>query len=604
MAQDVNSNRQFIIGGFFVLVTIIYVIRLFALQITETKYQISAENNARRHVTEYPARGLIFDRNGELLVYNQAQYDLMIVPKQTKEFDTLELCEILGTNIETLKNNINKARKYSLYKPSIVFKQISALRYAELQEKLYKFQGFFIQTHSTRIYKQDIASHFLGYVGEVNRKKLDEDAYYKAGDYVGISGIEKAYEKILRGKKGLSIFLVDVHNRVKGSYKEGKYDTSEVVGSDIYTTIDVELQKYGEKLMQNKRGSIVAIEPATGEVLALISSPYYAPNLLTGNKRSQNYLALASSEDKPLFNRALMAFYPPGSTLKPIQALIGMQEGVITSESVFPCNGGFSIGTHVVGCHHVGNIGLIHSIAGSCNSYYCGVFTKILHNDIYPTSEDAYQNWRSYLHSFGLGVKLKSDLGHELSGILYPSNYFNKYYGRGRWGPFTIISLSIGQGELGFTPIQIANMVSVIANRGYYIIPHSVRRIGGQAEINEKFKEKHYVNIEQKYFEPVITGMQTVLEFGTAGGLALPNITICGKTGTAQNPHGTDHSIFVAFAPKNEPKIAISVYVENGGYGSTWAAPIATLMIEKYLSDSISKPWLEQKMIQGNLMNN
>lgn len=602
MATDLNKKRRFIITAIFVFVGIIYVIRLFNLQVMESKYLLSAENNVLRYVTKYPARGLIFDRNGELLVYNQGQYDLMVIPKQVREFDTLQLCKIIRADKTTFIHNLEKSRNYSLYKPSIVFKQISALRYAELQEKLYKFHGFFIQTHSSRIYKEGIAAHMLGYVGEVNQKTIDTNTYYKSGDYIGISGIEKAYENELRGEKGLNIFLVDVHNRIKGSYKSGKYDTAAVVGKNIYTTIDAELQKYGEALLKNKRGSIVAIEPATGEILALVSSPYYDPNLLTGSKRSKNYNKLLMDSVKPLFNRALMACYPPGSTFKLVQALIGLQEGVITPETALPCNGGFSIGTHVVHCHHVGSVGFIHSISGSCNAYYCGVFTKILYDNDYPTVEDAYQNWRKHLHSFGLGVKLNSDLGHELSGILYPSDYFNKYYGKGKWGPFTIISLSIGQGELGFTPFQMANMVATIANRGYYIIPHTVREIDGRDNIDGKYLEKHYVNIAQKYFEPVIEGMQQVLDVGTAGGLGLPDIKICGKTGTAQNPHGIDHSAFVAFAPRENPQIAIAVYIENGGYGSTWAAPISSLMIEKYLTDTITRPWLEDRMFKGNLM--
>ncbi len=602
MATDLNKKRRFIISAIFIFVGLIYVIRLFNLQVMESKYMLSAENNVLRYVTKYPARGLIFDRNGHLLVYNQGQYDLMVIPKQVREFDTLELCKIIGVDKITFNNNLEKARKYSLYKPSIVFKQISAVRYAELQEKLYKFHGFFIQTHSSRIYKEGIAAHMLGYVGEVNQKTIDTNTYYKSGDYIGISGIEKAYENELRGEKGLNIFLVDVYNRIKGSYQSGKYDTVAVVGKNIYTTIDAELQKYGEALMKNKRGSIVAIEPETGEILALVSSPYYDPNLLTGSKRSKNYNKLLIDSVKPLFNRALMAYYPPGSTFKLVQALIGLQEGVITTETALPCNGGFSIGTHVVHCHHAGSVGFTHSISGSCNAYYCGVFTKILYDNDYPTVESAYQNWRKHLHSFGLGVKLNSDLGHELSGILYPSDYFNKYYGKGKWGPFTIISLSIGQGELGFTPFQMANMVAIIANRGYYIIPHTVREIDGVDNIDGKYLEKHFVDIDEKYFEPVIEGMQQVLDAGTAGGLGLPDIKICGKTGTAQNPHGIDHSAFVAFAPRENPKIAIAVYIENGGYGSTWAAPISSLMIEKYLTDTITRPWLETRMLNGDLM--
>ena len=601
---EINSKKPIIIGAIFIIIALIYVGKLFSLQMLETKFKLSAENNVLRYTTQYPARGLIFDRNGELLVFNQPQYDLMYIPNQSVAFDTTGICKILKVDINSFRKKIIEARDYSEYKPSIVYKQISKIKWAELQEKMFKYSGFYIQIRSTRIYPKGIAAHVLGYIGEADTGIVNNNSYYRSGDYIGISGIEKSYESELRGVKGLNIYLVDVHNRIQGNYQDGKYDTAAIIGNNITSTLDAEIQQYGELLMQNKRGSIVAIEPATGEILALISSPTYDPNLLTGKKRSFNYLKLIRDSVKPLFNRAIMAYYPPGSTFKTVQALIGLQEGVITNETALPCNGGFSIGTHVVHCHHGGSVGFYRSISGSCNSYYCGVFTKIMHDKDYETVEEAYENWRKHLHSFGLGIKLNSDLGHELAGILYPAEYFNKYYGKGRWGPFSIISLSIGQGELGFTPFQMANLVSTIANKGYYITPHTVSKIEGREKIDEKYLEKHYVDIDSSHFTDVIKGMFEVVENGTAYWIKHPDITICGKTGTAQNPHGEDHSAFIAFAPKDNPKIAIAVYVENGGYGSTWAAPIAALMIEKYLTDTIIKPWIEEKMINGNLMNN
>jgi len=594
--QNPFSRRQIVVGGIFVVFIILYLIKLFTLQILESDYKFSADNNVLRYTTEYPARGLIFDRNGNLLVYNEALYDLMAIPKQLKEFDTLDLCNILGTTKESFVVDLEKAKIYSMYKPSIVFKQISSIKYAELQEKLYKFPGFYVQTRSTRKYPYSVAAHVLGYVGEVSPKIIETDDYYRSGDYTGISGIEKAYEKYLRGVKGLKIYLVDVHNRIKGSYKEGKYDSSAVVGKNIISTLDADLQEYGELLMQNKSGSIVAIEPSTGEILALVSSPSYDPNLFTASERGKNYKKLVNDSLKPLFNRALMAYYPPGSTFKLVNALIGLQEGVITNESAFTCGGGFNIGSHIVKCHHGGALDFYTSIAGSCNTYYCNVFARILNNDVYPNVETAYTKWREYVLSFGLGQKLNSDLQYELAGIIYNSDYYNKYYGKGRWGAFTIISMAIGQGELGFTPFQIANMVSTIANRGYYIIPHTVKKIDGIPSIDSTYLEKHYVDIKKEYFEDVIQGMQMVVEGGTGSSAFLEGLTICGKTGTAQNPHGADHSIFVAFAPRENPKIAIAVYVENGGFGSTWAAPIASLMIEKYVNDTITRPWLEEQM--------
>jgi penicillin-binding protein 2 len=597
------ENRKYVVGGIVILITIIFIIQLFLLQVVDTAYKISADNNVFRYVTEYPGRGLIKDRNGKLLVYNEVAYDLEVVPNFMRAFDTLEFCRILDISKEKLVEGIQKAKMYSKYKPSVVVKQISSKKYAILQETLYKFPGFAVRTRTLRKYPEPIAAHVLGYVGEVNDKIIANDPYYKSGDYIGISGIERSYEKEVRGKKGVKIYLVDVHNSIKGSYKDGAFDTASVVGANITTTLDAELQSYGEKLMLNKIGSIVAIEPATGEILALITSPTYNSNLLVGQERTKNYQMLENDKLKPLFNRALMARYPPGSTFKLINALVGLQEGIITTNSAFSCNGGYHVGSFTVGCHHGGSIDFLHSIQGSCNSYYCNVFQRILDDKKYGKVSVAYNNWRKHLASFGIGRKLDIDLSSELSSFVPTVEYYDKIYGKDRWKSLWIISMAIGQGELGITPIHIANLTATIANRGYYITPHIIKSIEGKKSINKKYLEKHYTTIDKKHFEPVVDGMELVITSGTATRARLNGVSICGKTGTAENPHGTDHSIFVAFAPKHNPKIAIAVYIENGGFGSTWAAPIASLMIEKYLTDTISRPLMEQKMIEANLIN-
>ncbi len=597
------ESRQYVIGGIIIFIAIAFIIQLFLLQVVDTAYKVSADNNVFRYVTEYPGRGLIMDRNGKLLVYNEVAYDLEVVPNFMRSFDTLELCSILDISKEKLVEGVQKAKQYSAYKPSVVVKQISSKKYAILQETLYKFPGFAVRTRTLRKYPEPIAAHVLGYVGEVNDKIIKSDKYYKSGDYIGISGIERSYEKEVRGRKGVKIYLVDVHNSIKGSYKDGTFDTASIVGANITTTLDAELQSYGEKLMQNKIGSIVALEPSTGEILALITSPSYNSNLLVGQERTKNYMMLQDDKLKPLFNRALMARYPPGSTFKLVNALIGLQEGIITTNSAFSCNGGYHVGSFTVGCHHGGSIDFLHSIQGSCNSYYCNVFQRILDDKKYGKVSVAYNNWRKHLASFGIGRKLEIDLSSELSSFVPTSEYYDKIYGKDKWKSLWIISMAIGQGELGVTPIHMANLTATIANRGYYVIPHIIKSIEGKKSIDPKYLEKHYTTIDRKYFDPVVDGMELVITSGTATRARLPGVAICGKTGTAENPHGTDHSIFVAFAPKNNPKIAIAVYIENGGFGSTWAAPIASLMIEKYLNDTISRPLMEEGMVNANLIN-
>lgn len=597
------SQRKYTIGGIIVFIVLIYIARLFYMQLIDDSYKYSSQNNSQRRITKYPARGVIFDRNGKILVYNEPAYDLMVIPSQTQAFDTTDLAQILEVDPLLIRLIIQKAKAYSKYKPSVMVPQLSLETTAIVREKLFKFPGFFLQSRTLRKYPKPIASHLLGYVGEVDETYIKKHPYYKMGDYVGISGLERTYEEYLRGTKGVSIYLVDVHNRIVGNFAEGKYDTAAVPGNNITTGIDIELQEYGEKLMQNKKGSIVAIDPQNGEILALVSSPSYDPSLLVGRKRAKNYALLLKDSLKPLFNRALMAKYPPGSTFKIADALIGQQEGVLTPATTFGCSKGFTMGNVHVGCHaHASPLNLPQSIQHSCNSYYCQAFLRIMNNRKYKNTEEAFRAWREYVLSFGFGEKLGSDLAYELKGNVPTVEYYDKYFGKHRWHPLTIISLSIGQGELGITPLQLANYACMIGNRGYYYTPHVVREIQGAKWDNSAFKIKHYSKIDSIYFEPVIEGMENVVLAGTARNARIDSITVCGKTGTAQNPQGKDHSIFMAFAPKDNPKIAIAVFVENAGFGATYAAPIASLMIEKYIKRKVKRTDLEKQMIETNLI--
>jgi len=594
-------ERKYIIIGIFILVTFIFIVRLFYLQIIDISYKLSANNNVLRYITQYPARGLIYDRKGKLMVYNEAAFDLMLIPCQVKTFDTTDLCKILEIPKEQLINQIKKAKSYSYFRPSIILNQLSSQTYAILQEKMYKYRGFFVQTRTLRKYLNKSASHILGYVGEIDEGELVNNKYYRSGDYIGKNGIEKTYEEFLRGKKGVKLYLVDVHNRIQGSFAKGKHDTTAVIGSDLTLCIDAELQKYGELLMQHKKGSVVAIEPSTGEILALISSPGYDPGLLVGRVRSENYVRLSKDTLKPLFNRALMAKYPPGSTFKLINALIGLEEGVINTNSVFQCSHGYHIGKFSLKCHHSGSVDFDYSIQASCNAYYCNVFRRILDNRMYKPVSNAYNKWRYYVMSFGLGKKLNIDIPNELRGNIPSVDFYNKAY-RKRWNSLTVVSLAIGQGEIGITPIQMANMISAIANRGYYYTPHVVKKINGRNSIDRRFFEKHIVPIDSKYFENVVNAMELVVSSGTGRSAYIEGMVLCGKTGTAQNPHGKDHSIFVCFAPKYNPQIVIAVYVENAGFGSVYAAPIASLMIEKYIKRVITRLDIEESIINENLI--
>jgi penicillin-binding protein 2 len=604
--QAVSTDKRYFITGIIILVFVAIIIRLFYIQVIEQSYRLSASNNVLRYVTQYPARGLIFDRNNELLVYNKAAYDLMVIPRQTKAFDTTEFCALLDITKDYLIAELRTARKHSTFKPSIFLKQLSAESYAVLQEKLFKFPGFYVQPRTLRSYPRNLASHLLGYVGEVDDKIIQNETYYRMGDYIGISGLERTYEEELRGKKGVNVYLVDVHNRIKGSYSEGKYDTLAVLGQDFKITIDANLQEYGERLMQNKLGGIVAIEPATGEILAMISSPTYNPDLLVGRMRSNNFKVLDSDTLKPLFNRALMALYPPGSTFKIVNALIGLQMGVVQPQTQYSCYGGYRVGKGV-GCHsHFSPTNLIQSIAVSCNTYYCNVFRNIIDMQGKLKAEEGFIKWKGHVESFGYGKKLNVDQPNELAGIVPTVNFYDRYFRKGGWNSLTIISLAIGQGELGTTPLQMANMTSTIANRGFYYTPHFVKEINGAPSKDARFSVMHRATIDSLWFSYIIDGMDMAVNGGegsTARIAAIPGIEVCGKTGTSQNPHGKDHSVFVAFAPKDNPKIAIAVYIENAGFGSTWAAPIASLMIEKYLTGAIKRTWVEERMLNGVLLN-
>ena len=588
------SDRKSVIFSIFLTTGIIFLFRLFYIQIIDDSYKLSADNNVLRYITQYPARGVIYDRNGKLLVQNQPAYDLMVIPKQLKEIDTTDFCRLIEITKEQLISKLLIARKYSLYKPSVFQKQLSVEMYAAFQEKLYKFPGFFVQLRTLRKYPQNIAAHVLGYVSEVDSKIIENDSYYKAGDYIGNSGIEQSYEKILRGKKGIKVFVVDVFNSIKGSFANGEYDSLSVPGISITSTIDSKLQKYGELLMQNKKGSIVAIEPSTGEILALVTSPAYNPNLLVGRVRSENYKILETDTLVPLFNRALMAQYPPGSTFKVIEALIGLQEQVIFPNTMFSCN------KSLVNCHnHPSPLDLHGSIQNSCNPYYYMVFKRIINKGISDNkdSETGFEEWRKHILSFGLGNKLNIDIPNEKSGNIPSANYYNKVYGKGRWRFETIYSLGIGQGEILFVPLQMANYTATIANRGYYYTPHLIK------EPQPARHHKNQTTIDPEYFDLIVEAMWDVVERGTATRAKIKDIAVCGKTGTAENPHGEDHSIFIAFAPKDKPEIAISVVVENSGFGGTWAAPIASLMIEKYLTDSTSRPWEEDRILNADFIN-
>lgn len=597
------EGRKYVILGVIILVGLIYIGRLFFLQVASDKYAVYAESNVLRKITKYPARGLIYDRDSNILVHNESAYDVMVLPSRLDAFDTTQLAKLLKIPEETVEERIQKAKNYSYFKPSVFLQQISKKTYAYFEEQLYKFSGFYVQNRSLREYPNPVAAHILGYVGEVSRNRLRKDDYYSQGDYIGISGMESTYEKDLRGEKGLELVMVDVHNREKGSYKNGKYDTAAVKGKDLISTIDMALQAYGEKLMENKKGSIVAIEPESGEILSLVSSPTYDPNLLVGRVRGENYNKLKNDTLRPLFNRALMAQYSPGSTFKLMNALVALQEGMINEHTQFSCNGEVS---WPIKCshNHISPLGLVEAIEQSCNPYFWKTFRRSINNPSFKNSAEGFQQWREYVVSMGFNQRFNTDVTNEKKGFIPKKGYYNHYYSEGRWNAMTIRSLAIGQGEILVTPLQLANFATILANRGYYYPPHLMKKIGDKESKFSQFKSRKHSLIERVNFEPVVEGMRRVFEgdHGTGRWYNIDTISMAGKTGTVQNPHGEDHSIFIAFAPIDKPKIAMSVIVENSGYGSKWAVPMATLMIEKYLNGEISRKWVEDRMLEGNLI--
>jgi len=604
--MDNLFDRKYTIQGLFILVCLILMAKLFYIQVGSDKYFISAESNVLKKIYTFPARGVIFDRKGKVLVQNEPVYDLIVIPNQVKPFDTLDLCNTIGIDMKGFHKRFTKALNQSRYQPSIFEKQLSVQIYASLQEKLSRFPGFMVQNRTIRYYPDSVAGQFFGYVKEVTKKDIeDNEGYYRPGDYIGKAGIEKQYNDVLRGERGVINMLYDARNVPQGSYAEGKFDTLARSGEKVYSSLDMELQKLGEQLMQNKVGSIVAIEPSTGEVLAFVSSPGYDPNKMVGRSQGNNYMEIFGNPNRPFLVRPTSGYYSPGSAFKPLNALIGLQEGVIDPDMLFNCPGGYRAGNHVVKCEHVdGNISLRRGIARSCNTYACNVFARIMTQKKFKTKTAAYQNWEEKVRKWGIGQPLDIDIPFEKKGILFTADDYNKRFGK-YWGYTTVISLAIGQGELNTTPLQMANIMAVIANRGYYVKPHLIKAIGDKKMIKKEYVQKNYVGIDEKHFTPVIDGMQEAVNspWGTAVLSRVPNIIMCGKTGTVQNPHGKNHSVFIGFAPRDNPKIAIAVIVENAGYGSTYAAPIASYMTEKYLIDSVSKgrqaqvEWMKKQVV-------
>ena len=586
----------------FFFVAFIYLIQLFRIQILNDDYKFSANNNALRYDVLTPVRGLILDRDSNLIVSNIPSYNLMVIPREIKDLDTVNLCNLINIEINDFREKLKEIKDYSKYKSSIFHKQIDYKQASKLQEKLFQFPGFYLQTINSRKYLTASSAHVLGYLGEVNQEKVSNDKYYNKGDLVGVKGIEAGYEQHLRGKKGMSITLVDVYNRTQGKFQEGKFDTLPISGKNIYSTIDLELQKYGEKLMQNKIGAIVAIEPKSGEILSLISSPSYNPAQLSGRNRSKNFKKLISNKEKPLFNRALSGLYPPGSIFKLLNGLIALEENILDENKIYSCTNGFEYEKNkFVKCHpHKPFTNLEQAIAISCNTYFCKAFSETFKK--FNSTKQSYNVWRNHIKSFGVGEWMNNDFVSGAKGLLPEHEYYNKYYGRTSWNSSTIISMAIGQGELLLTPIQMANIAAIIANKGFYYTPHIIKSIEGENNIDSSFTEKKYTTISKKNYDLIIEGMEKVIKNsnGTAHNIQSDEIVICGKTGTAQNPHGEDHSIFIAFAPKEDPKIALAVYVENGGWGSKWAAPIASLIIEKYTNSKINSE-LEEFILNGKI---
>ncbi len=607
MKKDIYLKRQQFFRVLFILGWLALIARLLSIQVLNDKYKRSSAVISIREQIVIPARGIIRDRYGQELVINEPVFDLMVIASEVQPFDTLLLCSILDIDPVVVKERIaeNMRDPYLRVNRFILEKQIPPERIGMFTEIHFRFPGFYIQERTLRRYPLPIAAHTLGYIGEVNQRMVEQDSYYLPGDYIGISGIEKSYEEILRGEKGVRKILKDKFNRNQGPYLGGREDIEAISGRDLYITLDAELQEYGELLMQNKIGSIVALEPSSGEILALVTSPGYNPNLLSGRQRAGNYNLLLNDRNKPLMNRALQAQYPPGSTFKIVNALIGEQMGVLKEETRYGCAGGFHLGSLTVRCHnHPGPTNLSQSIQHSCNSYYCWAFRDMIEKSNHPSTRAGFEVWRKHALSLGLGTKFDNDLPYGYKGNIPTAEHYDRFHGKNRWKALSIISLAIGQGEILTTPVQLANIAAIVANKGYYITPHIVKAIGRIDSLNKPMMTRHKTTINPDYFNPIVIGMRDVVLAGTARNANIENISVCGKTGTAQNPHGPNHSLFIAFAPMENPKIAIAVIVENSGYGSTWASPIASLMIEKYLTREVKRQEVENRMKSGNLMRN
>ena len=593
------EKRRFVIAGLIIVISVLYIVRLFNLQVADETFKKNADSNAFLRKTIYPSRGMIYDRKGRLIVFNQPAYDVMVIPKEIHDLDSLDLCSTLQITLPELRKKFEEMRDprrnpgYSSFTQQVLIRHLSLEDYGRLQEKLYRFPGFFIQKKTLRKYNSTSGANILGNIREVNQNDIDNDPYYRAGDYTGDLGIEKSYETYLRGKKGQEILIRDAHGRIQGRFENGAKDVAPVSGKDLTLSIDYNLQEYGEKLMHGKIGAIVAIEPATGEILALVSSPGYDPSLLIGRDRGKNYRELVNNRYKPLFDRAIMAAYPPGSQFKPTQGLIFLQEGIVGLGTMFPCHRGYINGRLKVGCHgHESPISLKPAIRTSCNSYFCwGFKTMIDKRSKYGTPAKAFEIWKNYLVEMGFGYKLGIDLPGESRGMIPNANYYDDHY-RKSWNALTVISISIGQGEVTATPLQIANLAATVANRGHYYVPHIVRSIRG-GQIDSLYTHPHHTTINPRWYNYAVAGMRKAVLSGTCHAANIPGIEVCGKTGTAQN-RGHDHSAFMGFAPMNSPRIAVVAYIENGGFGAVYGVPIGALIMEQYLNGSLS-PSSEKK---------
>lgn len=595
--KDYNlENRRYVIGGVAIVIVFIYLVRLFTLQLMSDDYKKNADSNAFRKEIQYPSRGLILDRKGRLLVYNESSYNIMVVMNDQRGIDTLDFCQTVGITKDFYIKRMDEIKSkisYSRYTPQLFMSQIPAEEFSVFREKLFRFKGFSVEKRSVRHYTTGLGAHLLGDVGEVNDKDIANDDYYQSGDFIGKLGVERSYEKELRGEKGMRIMLRDVHGRTQGHYQNGKYDKAPVPGKDVTLSIDLDLQALAERLLEGKLGAIVAIEPSTGQILCMASSPTYDPRLTVGRNRGKYHQQLSRDPMRPLLNRAIMGTYPPGSTFKITQALMGLQEGSITPEIAFPCHHGFNYKGLHLGCHgHASPINLVPAIGTSCNAYFCWNLYRMFSNKRkYGSVQNAMNCWKDHMVDMGFGYKLGIDLPGESRGMIPNANYYDDHY-RKSWNALTVISISIGQGEVTATPLQIANLAATVANRGHYYVPHIVRSIRG-GQIDSLYTHPHHTTINPRWYDYAVAGMRKAVLSGTCHAANIPGIEVCGKTGTAQN-RGHDHSAFMGFAPMNSPRIAVVAYIENGGFGAVYGVPIGALIMEQYLNGSLS-PSSEKK---------